>query len=162
MRVSGQIDEDLGNKFKDVLSLFEKKKCQKISLYLNSYGGQLFYGVEIGKTVREKNIETFITDNCDSACGYIFVGGIKRNIQKYRTMGFHQTSIDGGCITKETAMYSIDREIIELGNSHVRMMLSDKSSKKWISYENMTNCNNMLHVGSLELLKDGIVDNVFE
>ena len=133
-----------------------------VTLYLNSYGGQLFYGVEIGKTVREKNIETFITDSCDSACGYIFIGGIKRNIQKYRTMGFHQTSIDGGCITKKTAVDSVDRYIIELGNNHVKMMLNDKSSKKWISYEDMTNCKNMLHVGSSELLKDGIVDNVFE
>ena len=162
IRVSGQIDEDLGNKFNDVLSLFEKKNCQKISLYLNSYGGQLFYGVQIGRTVREKNIETFITDICDSACGYIFVGGIKRNIQKYRTMGFHQTSIDGGCVTKKTAIDSVDREIIKLGNNHIKMMLNDKSSKKWISYEDMTNCNNMLQVGSSELLKDGIVDNVFE
>jgi hypothetical protein len=160
--VSGQIDEDLSIKFNDVLSLFEKKSCQKISLYLNSYGGQLFYGVEIGKTVREKNIETYITDICDSACGYVFVGGVKRNIQKYRTLGFHQTSIDGGCITKKTAMDSSDRKIIELGNSYVKMMLSDKSSKKMISYEDMTNCNNMLHVGSSELLKDGIVNNVFD
>ena len=162
IKVSGLIDEDLGNKFNDVLSLFEKKNCQKISLYLNSYGGQLFYGVEIGKTVREKNIETFITDICDSACGYVFVGGIKRNIQKYRTMGFHQTSIDGGCITKKTAIDSVDRYIVELGNSYVKMMLNDISAKKWISYEDITNCNNMLHVGSSELLKDGIVDNVLE
>jgi hypothetical protein len=161
--VSGQIDEDLSIKFNDVLSLFEKKNCQKTSLYLNSYGGRLFYGVEIGKTVREKNIETFITDNCDSACGYIFIGGVKKNIQRYRTIGFHQTSVDGGrCVTKKTVVDSIDREIIELGNSHVKTMLGDKSSKKWISYEDMTNCNNMLHVGSSELLKDGIVDNVFE
>ena len=163
LKVSGQIDEDLSSKFNEILSLFEKKNCQKISLYLNSHGGLLLNSIKIGMTVRKKNIETFITDNCDSACGYIFVGGVKRNIQKYRTMGFHQTSVDDGrCITKETAMDSIDRKIIELGNSHVRMMLSDKSSKKWISYENMTNCNNMLQVGSLELLKDGIVNNVFE
>jgi hypothetical protein len=102
MRVSGQIDEDLNNKFNELLSIFEKKNCRKISLYLNSYGGHLFYGVEIGETVRKKNIETFITDNCDSACGYIFIGGIKRNIQKYRTMGFHQTSVDDRrCITKK-------------------------------------------------------------
>jgi hypothetical protein len=26
----------------------------------------------------------------------------------------------------------------------------------------MTNCNNILHVGSSELLKDGIVNNIFE
>ena len=162
IKVSGQIDEDLDNKFNDVLSLFEKKNCQKISLYLYSYGGQLFYGVEIGKTVREKKIETFITDICDSACGYVFVGGIKRSIQKYRTMGFHQTSIDGGCITKKTTIDSDDRYIIELGNNHIKMMLNDESSKKWIGYEDMTNCNNMLHVGSSELLKDGIVDNVFD
>jgi len=163
IRVSGQIDEDLGDKFNGVLSLFEKKNCQKISLYLNSYGGRLFYAVAIGKTVREKNIETFITDNCDSACGYIFIGGVKRNIQKYRTIGFHQLSIDGGrCVTKKTAVDSVDRAIIKLGDNHVRMMLSDESSKKWISYEDMTNCNNMLHVGSSELLKDGIVSNVFE
>ena len=162
MNLSGQIDEDLSYKFNDVLSLFEKKNCQKISLYLNSYGGQLVYGVDIGKTVREKNIETFINDNCDSACGYIFIGGIKRNIQKYRTMGFHQTSIDGVCVTKKAAIDSVDREIIKLGNNHVKMMLNDKSSKKWIGYEDLTNCKNMLHVGSSELLKDGIVDNVYE
>jgi hypothetical protein len=162
LKVSGQIDEDLSSKFKDVLSLFEKKKCQKISLYLNSYGGQLFYGVEIGKTVREKNIETFITDICDSACGYVFVGGVKRNIQKYRTMGFHQTSIDGRCIVKKAAIDLVDREIIKLGNSHVKMMLSDKSSKKWIGYEDMTNCHNILQVGTSELLKDGIVDNLID
>jgi hypothetical protein len=162
MKVSGQIDEDLNIKFNDVLSLFEKKKCQKISLYLNSNGGQLLYGVKIGMKVREKNIETFITDNCYSACGYIFVGGVKRNIQKYRTMGFHQTSIDGRCLTEKTAVDSIDRNIIKLGNSHIKMMLSDKSSKKWIGYEEITNCNNLLQVGSSELLRDGIVDNVID
>ncbi|WP_280785885.1 ATP-dependent Clp protease proteolytic subunit [Polynucleobacter sphagniphilus] len=161
--MSGQIDEDLSGKFNELLSIFEKKNCRKISLYLNSYGGQLFYGVEIGITVRKKNIETFITDICDSACGYVFVGGIKRNIQKYRKMGFHQISIDDGrCVTKKTAVDSDDIEIIKLGNSYVRMMLGDKSSKKWIGYEDMTNCNNMLHVGSSELLKDGIVNNVFD
>jgi len=147
IKVSGQIDEDLGNKFNDVLSLF---------------GGQLFYGVEIGKKVREKNIETFITDNCDSSCGYIFVGGIRRNIQKYKTIGFHQTSVDGRCVTKKTVIDSIDRDIIELGNRHVMTMLGNKSSKKWIGYEDMTNCNNILHVGSSELLKYGIVNNVFD
>ena len=163
IKVSGLIDEDLSSKFDDVLFLFEKKNCQKISLFINSYGGLLFYGVEIGKRVREKNIETFVTDNCESACGYVFVGGVKRNIQKYRSLGFHQTSIDGGrCIAKKTAIDSIDRDIIELGNSYVKTMLSDKSSKKWINYEDMTNCNNMLHVGSLELMSDGIVNNVFE
>lgn len=82
MRVSGQIDEDLDNKFNELLSIFEKKNCRKISLYLNSYGGQLFYGVKIGETVRKKNIETFMTDNCDSACGYIFIGGIKKKYKK--------------------------------------------------------------------------------
>jgi hypothetical protein len=163
IKVSGLVDEDLGYKFNDVLSLFEKKNCQKISLYLNSNGGKLLYSIEIGNTVREKNIETFITDACDSACGYIFVGGVKRNIQKYRTIGFHQTSVDDGrCITMKTAVDSIDREIIKFGNNHVKMMLNDKSSKKWINYENMTNCKNLLQVGSSELLKDGIVDNVFD
>ena len=163
IKVSGLVDEDLGYKFNDVLSLFEKKNCQKTSLYLNSNGGKLLYSIEIGKTVREKNIETFITDACDSACGYIFVGGIKRNIQKYRMMGFHQASVDDGrCISKKTAIDSIDRKIIELGYNHIKMMLNDKSSKKWISYEEMTSCKNMLQVDSSELLKDGIVDNVFD
>ncbi|QWE06391.1 ATP-dependent Clp protease proteolytic subunit [Polynucleobacter sp. JS-JIR-5-A7] len=163
IKISGLVDEDLGYKFSDVLSLFEKKNCKKISLYLNSNGGKLLYSIEIGKTVREKNIETFITDSCDSACGYIFVGGVKRNIQKYRTMGFHQASVDDGrCISMKTAIDSIDRKIIELGYNHIKMMLNDKSSKKWISYEEMTSCKNMLQVGSSELLKDGIVDTVFD
>lgn len=163
MRISGLVDEELSDKFNDVLSLFHKKNCQKISLYLNSNGGKLFYSIEIGRTVREKNIETFITDACDSACGYIFVGGVKRNIQKYKTMGFHQASVDDGrCISKKTSIDSIDRKIIELGYNHIKMMLNDKSSKKWIGYEEMTSCKNMLQVGSSELLKDGIVDNVFE
>ena len=78
-------------------------------------------------------------------------------------MGFHQTSVDGGrCISKETAIDLIERDIIKLENSYIKMMLSDKSSKKWISYSNKTNCKNMLQVGSSELLKDGIVDNIFE
>jgi hypothetical protein len=163
IKVSGLINEDLSIKFDDLLFLFEKKNCQKISLYLNSNGGKLLYGVRMGMKVREKNIETFITDSCDSACGYIFVGGVKRSIQKYRTMGFHQTSIDGGrCVTKKTTLDTIDRDIIKLGNSHIKMMLGNKSSKKWISYEEITNCNNLLQVGSSELLKDGIVHNVFD
>jgi hypothetical protein len=77
-------------------------------------------------------------------------------------MGFHQTSIDGRCLTKKTAVDSIDRNIIKLGNNHIKMMLSNKSSKKWVGYEEITNCNNLLQVGSSELLRDGIVDNVFE
>ncbi len=60
-----------------------KVRPRKISvLYLNSYGGNLEAGLAMGRMVRQAGLTTAVNADrteCDSACTFIFAGGVKRH-----------------------------------------------------------------------------------
>jgi hypothetical protein len=60
-----------------------KARPKKITiLYLNSYGGSLEAGLAMGHLVRQAGLTTAVNADrteCDSACTFIFAGGVKRH-----------------------------------------------------------------------------------
>jgi hypothetical protein len=60
-----------------------KPRTKRITvLYLDSYGGSLEAGLSIGRMVRQAGLTTAVNADrteCDSACTFIFAGGIRRH-----------------------------------------------------------------------------------
>ena len=67
------------------------------AVVLNSMGGSMLAGIEIGKAIRLKHFGTYVPDDlvCASACALAWLGGVPRMMSERSQIGFHATSIDG-------------------------------------------------------------------
>ena len=71
----------------------ESLGCAKPWLLLESPGGTLDDGIELGKSVRLKGLRTLTRETCASACALIFLGGTERWLIGPRArIGFHQAA----------------------------------------------------------------------
>ena len=67
--------------------------CTTPWLLLESPGGRLADGIELGRAVRLQGLRTVTRYDCSSACGLIFLGGTERLLVGSRArIGFHQAS----------------------------------------------------------------------
>ncbi|WP_162930034.1 hypothetical protein [Pseudophaeobacter sp. EL27] len=97
----GRITDDTPDKFRT----FMKTNSDGFGVVLNSEGGSLAGGLELGRLFREYGLgtsigrvvhgsshwdEVFNDGGCVSACAYAFLGGINRSIQEGNSIGFHQ------------------------------------------------------------------------
>lgn len=71
------------------------------TVVLNSPGGSLFAGLELGSIIRSNRLHTsvYARDNetggyCASACAYAFLGGVHRTVAPAARFGLHQFSSD--------------------------------------------------------------------
>lgn len=65
------------------------------SLVLNSAGGRLHEAQQLARTVRNRNLNTYVEDRCESACTYVFLAGKDRAATPNARIGFHQPSFPG-------------------------------------------------------------------
>jgi len=75
----------------------------RISIWLNSPGGNLFAGMQLGRVIREHGASTHIIDSrtllpgaCFSACSLAFLGGVYRFNDNGARYGVHRASLRGG------------------------------------------------------------------
>ncbi len=101
---SGEIQADSAAKF---LALMAEGVDGNRVLF-DSPGGSLRGGMELGRAIREKNMETEVGRwesngvtgdvvpgaTCASACAYAFLGGVIRRVTEGNQLGFHQFYID--------------------------------------------------------------------
>lgn len=69
---------------------------------LESPGGSLTAGLELGRVIRKNGLRTRVgswdnsnqySNTCLSACAYAFLGGINREVEKGAKLGFHRFSV---------------------------------------------------------------------
>jgi uncharacterized protein YecT (DUF1311 family) len=65
------------------------------TLHLQSPGGQVIAGIELANFVRQRGLNTNVseTSECYSACTFVFIGGVKRTI--LGKFGIHRMSMGG-------------------------------------------------------------------
>ena len=76
----------------DVLQFQQKtSNISKAIVVLDSDGGQLLAGIEVGKIIRLRNYMTLVPDNalCASACAIAWLGGTTRYMAAKARIGFH-------------------------------------------------------------------------
>ncbi len=61
-------------------------------LDLDSDGGSLSEGFRIAMLVHQKQIATYVSGECDSACAFIFLAGAKRYVAPDAKIGVHSVS----------------------------------------------------------------------
>ncbi len=60
------------------------------SVVLQSRGGQIYEGRGLAKLFTERGIDTYVHEECSSACTTAFIGGSRRYIGTQGKLGFHQ------------------------------------------------------------------------
>lgn len=65
------------------------------SLVLNSAGGRLLEAQQLAHAVRDRHLNTYVEDQCASACTYVFLAGKDRAATPNARIGFHQPSFPG-------------------------------------------------------------------
>ena len=75
----------------------------KIVAWLNSAGGNLFAGMQLGRILRRHsawtqivNSRTLLPGECYSACGLAFLGGVRRSNDSGARYGVHRVSLQAG------------------------------------------------------------------
>lgn len=83
----------------------------KIAVWLNSPGGNLFAGMQMGRTIRRHGAWTYIIDHrtlrpgeCYSACGLTFLGGVYRFNDNGGRYGVHRASLTGDPASNEPGL----------------------------------------------------------
>jgi hypothetical protein len=68
---------------------------EAITPILNSDGGRALIAEELARRVRKRHINTLVQDHCVSAYTFVFLAGVKREIDEDADLGFHQRSSEG-------------------------------------------------------------------
>ncbi len=67
-----------------------------VGLVLHSPGGLLYEGFQIGMLTHQRRLSTFVAQECDSACAFIFLLGRKRYVSRQAKIGVHAVGNDYG------------------------------------------------------------------
>lgn len=91
--LSGDVDKVMVLKLKNAIAMYPNLK----TITLDSPGGYVHIGFEIGHLIRDNGLNTYIYngDSCASACTYIFMGGKYRGMQFGARLGFHPARAGG-------------------------------------------------------------------
>ena len=94
--LDGRIDADAPGRLSEALEGVEGK----IAVWLNSPGGNLFAGMQLGRIIRTHGASTHIIDyrtlrpgQCYSACAMTFLGGVYRFTDDKARYGVHRASL---------------------------------------------------------------------
>lgn len=84
--------------------LYRHKTIERVEL--SSFGGRLSEAFDLGRLFRKLRLTTVVTDNCNSACVLLFLGGVKRIVRApYYELGFHRVSQRGEPVTDDDIAY---------------------------------------------------------
>ena len=64
-------------------------------IHLNSLGGRILEAQRIGDLIRKRNLSTYVSHQCMSACTIIFLSGRERLVTAQSRIGFHQPDLAG-------------------------------------------------------------------
>ena len=91
--LQGTITRAASFAFETATARAEALGCANPWLLLESPGGSLDDGIELGKAVRLKRLRTLTRETCASACALIFLGGVERLLVGPKArIGFHQAA----------------------------------------------------------------------
>lgn len=86
IKVSGELEPGVT---RDLSKLIDEN-VQTLSIELNSSGGQIYEGRGLYRVIKQRGLNTLVTDSCLSACTMAFLGGVERRVGAKGEIGFHQ------------------------------------------------------------------------
>ena len=80
------------------------------SVVLQSRGGQIYEGRGLAKLFTEQEIDTYVYEECSSACTTAFIGGKQRYIGTQGKLGFHQYRVETSKTSQFVHFYDLRAE----------------------------------------------------
>jgi hypothetical protein len=121
-------------------------------IHLNSQGGRINEAYRLYKTIKERNLSTYTSADCVSACSLAFLAGRERYLGESGRLGFHSTSIGelGGEVFKEL-------------NDEVRQTLQNHGvPNSFIDRALSTSPKDMWYPSKEELLEAKVIDSIVD
>ena len=119
--LDGRIDADAPRRLSEALDGVEGK----IAVWLNSHGGNLFAGMQLGRIIREHGASTRIVDHrtllpgeCYSACALTFLGGVYRFNSNGARYGVHQATL----VVRPSGDVDLGQDLSTAIRSYIREM----------------------------------------
>jgi hypothetical protein len=109
----GEISEEANKK---LFSLYESLEKKPYQIIVNSQGGDVFAGMELGTWIREQGLLLVVDKGCASSCAnYVFTAARKKALKKHSVLIWHgnsfQESIDE--LVNEDFDYAVEWRVRE-------------------------------------------------
>ena len=92
IRFSGGINDGAAKQLSQALELAPAVK----TVLLSSSGGWVREGAMLAKVIEDRGLNTYVENDCDSACTIAFLAGVSRAADPAAKIGFHSLSFVGG------------------------------------------------------------------
>lgn len=89
--VRGMLVEGTAERFATIVSNAPRAK----TIVLDSRGGRLLEAMRMAELIRQKQLNTYVEDQCASACTLALIAGVDRAANANAKIGFHQASFPG-------------------------------------------------------------------
>lgn len=100
--VRGPVERD----FYDALKKALQENPGIKTVVLGSDGGNVVGAIRAGFMIRERGLDTEVSDHCLSACPLVFMGGVNRRMWTTASrLGFHQVSMQGKVVPPDDPIY---------------------------------------------------------
>ena len=159
--IDGDINQALKTTFAKAKKNLKRQSCLEKMVMIKSHGGDLQVAMDLGKQIRSEKWNSDMHGYCESACVFIYIGGIKRyahqNSQVVRNteLGVHQPASEllfHKCIANDPKSGPIVQEITQ----YIHQMLSPDAADHLINWLFATSCQKITYVDVAALLKSGV------
>ncbi len=116
------------------LETFLKSSPTLSIIHLNNYGGYLSEGYKLAKLIKQYDLITYTSTECDSACTIAFLAGKEKLLGEQGKIGFHSTSIgniSGELITEINAEYASYLRKHNIPGHFIKKAIETSADKLW-------------------------------
>lgn len=134
-------------------------------IHLNSLGGKALEGEGLYNLIRQRQLITYSSIECSSACTIAFIGGRKRYLNKHALLGFHESwthsGLDLGIDNSEKEnLYNAIKATTRREHLYYVEAGTDRNFAKKL-FSSLT-VYEVIHPSPEELLRAGVVHGVIE
>jgi len=162
LQILGDISIDTVRAFGQAAVDFSNRSCESKWVILNSGGGSVLSAMIIGQSIRDHGFNTTLMGDggfCASACGMIFIGGVKREIKENlligSRLGFHQISRKG--IDGKPICFQPDAKEYKALLSYTSHLLPVDAASLFVKLASETDCHKISIYSYKQLRDTGIV-----
>ena len=159
--INGAITPSLIPLFDGAMKDIAHRDCAQRVVMINSPGGDIDVAMHIGREIREKGLSTDMHGSCESACIFIYVGGVNRLVHLNHTtsgdskFGVHQPASE---LLFHQCVWDPNKfpQIIQSISQYLALMLPPDTAKylKQAIFE--TSCTKIKYIDAQDMLSAGI------
>jgi len=170
IKANGEITESTPDRFEKFLANASLDNKRNTTLVIDSPGGSLWGGLELGRKIRSKGFDThvgridpaqgdlinIIEGQCASACAYAFLGGKNRSKEGNSKYGLHQIS------TTETSTVPLNKAIKSAQNllSEISMYVEKMGvSPEIVTIATHTESERIDWIDSNTMMEHGVINS---